>query len=136
MADRVYIFDTSIISRLIQSRHANIVKRIRTDQSSLHVLCEPVIYEVEKGLIYRGAEKQLDRFQQEVLPLFSPVIGIQLVDWRVASLLWANARARGRQISDIDLLIAAVALRLDGIVVTADDDFDTLPVSRENWLAE
>lgn len=33
----------------------------------------------------------------------------------------------------MDLLIAAVAIRHDAIVVTADKDFDVLPVKRENW---
>jgi predicted nucleic acid-binding protein len=134
MPEVVHVFDTNIISRLTQVRHLDLLERIRADQTNVQVLCEPVIYEVEKGLHHKGAEKQLERFRNDVIPLFSVVVAVQLVDWRVASLLWANSRARGRQVSDIDLLIAAITLRLDGIVVTADDDFDALPVRRENWL--
>ena len=33
------------------------------------------------------------------------------------------------------LLIAALAQRLDGVVVTSDDEFDALPIRRENWRA-
>ncbi|MCL4256449.1 MAG: hypothetical protein KJ043_22020 [Anaerolineae bacterium] len=43
-------------------------------------------------------------------------------------------RSVGRQLSDIDLLVASVALRLNGVVVTDDHDFDILPVATENWL--
>ena len=44
-------------------------------------------------------------------------------------------RNQGKQLSDVDLLIAALAQRLDGVVVTSDDDFDALPIQRENWRA-
>jgi len=36
----------------------------------------------------------------------------------------------------VDLLIAALALRLDAIIVTNDEDFLALPVKRENWRTE
>jgi len=39
----------------------------------------------------------------------------------------------GRAFSDVDLLVAAVAERLGGIIVSADADFDALSVLRENW---
>jgi len=54
-------------------------------------------------------------------------------DWERAAHLWADAANRGRALSDVDLLVAVVALRLGAVVVSADDDFDTLPVQRENW---
>jgi predicted nucleic acid-binding protein len=54
-------------------------------------------------------------------------------DWDRAAQLWAEARTKGRQLSDVDLLIADIAIRLDAILVTADDDFGALPVRRENW---
>ena len=50
-----------------------------------------------------------------------------------SSRLWADVANRGKALSDVDLLVAAVATRLAGIVVTADDDFDALPVERANW---
>ena len=34
---------------------------------------------------------------------------------------------------DMDLLIAALASRMNGVIVTADDDFDFLSIPRENW---
>jgi predicted nucleic acid-binding protein len=91
-----------------------------------------VVFEVERGLLHREAASQLDYFREQVLPLFS-VVPVTLADWRIASRLWAEMRRKGIQLSDIDFLIAAVTLRLDGILVSADDDFDALPIKRENW---
>jgi predicted nucleic acid-binding protein len=54
-------------------------------------------------------------------------------DWRQAAAFWAEARKAGKQLSDVDLLLAAMTLRLDGILVSADDDFDALAVKNENW---
>ena len=55
------------------------------------------------------------------------------VDWQVAAQLWATMRNQGKQFSDADLLIAALAQRLNAVVVTADDDFAALSIQRENW---
>jgi predicted nucleic acid-binding protein len=65
------------------------------------------------------------------------VAPVQLVDWRVAAKLWSDARRRGRQLSDIDVLLAAMTLRLNGILITDDGDFAYLPLARtENWLVD
>jgi predicted nucleic acid-binding protein len=52
-----------------------------------------------------------------------------------ASELWAYAVANGRQLADVDLLVAALAIRHDALIVSADTDFDALPVKRDNWRA-
>ncbi len=44
-------------------------------------------------------------------------------------------RNRGRHFSDVVLLIAALAQRLDAVVVTLDNVFAALPVQREDWRA-
>ena len=54
-------------------------------------------------------------------------------DWQQAARFWADAANKGKVLSDVDLLVAAIARRLGGVVVSADDDFDELPIKRENW---
>ncbi len=54
-------------------------------------------------------------------------------DWERAAQFWADSKSKGRQLSDIDILIAAIAHRIDAIIVSSDADFDALPVKRENW---
>lgn len=47
--------------------------------------------------------------------------------------LLSDEQERVRQLSDVDLQIAALAHRLDGTVITTDVDFDVLPIKREDW---
>jgi len=54
-------------------------------------------------------------------------------NWQQAAQFWADAVNKGKQLSDVDLLVAAVAARLGGVVVSADGDFDALPVRRNIW---
>jgi predicted nucleic acid-binding protein len=54
-------------------------------------------------------------------------------DWKQAAHYWVDTVRAGKQLADIDLLIAAIARRTNAVVVSADDDFDALPIRRENW---
>jgi len=132
---KIYVFDTNIISDVLDSPQSPISKRIIQLEKEAVILCQPVIYEVERGLTHRQAHKQLRRFRLDIMPMFQ-IIDVLPQDWQSASVLWAFARAKGRQLSDIDILIATITLRLGGIVVTDDKDFDELPIDKENWLRQ
>lgn len=103
---------------------------VRTD--GVIGLCLPAHYEITRGLVRVDGRRQIEKYRHDFVPM---MIGIPLVaeDWDEAARLWAQAQRVGRQLSDMDLLIAAMAIRLDAVVVTADDDFNALPVKRENW---
>jgi predicted nucleic acid-binding protein len=134
MSDTVYVIDTNIISALRPGRNPALFRRLVQHRDQTLCLCEPVIFEVERGYEHRQAERQLAHFRERLLPLFV-VVPTQLADWRVAAKLWADARRRGYQLSDIDVLLAAMTLRLKGVLVTDDSDFNHLPLVRtENWL--
>ncbi|MEM6284849.1 MAG: PIN domain-containing protein [Chloroflexota bacterium] len=134
MAAKTYAFDTNHVSNMLKVQYRSLLLRISQNTTDRLILPEPVIYEVEKGLLHRGASSQFATFQNEIVPLFE-VIPVQLVDWRLAAVLWARTRQQGRQLSDIDLLIAAMTLRLKAILITDDRDFTYLPeVPTENWL--
>ena len=136
MSNAIYLFDTNIISNLRPGRNPQLLRRILKNQHQTLCLCEPVIFEVERGLEHRQAYKQLQHFQNELIPLFS-VVSVTIADWRVAAKLWADARRRGRQLSDIDVLLASMTLRLDGVLVTDDQDFKHLPlIQTVNWLSD
>ncbi len=66
------------------------------------------------------------------MPLLQPVSLVD-ADWDQAARFWADMTKRGRQFSDIDLLLASVVARLDATLVSADADFDALPIKREDW---
>lgn len=127
-----YILDTSIVSDLRPNRHSLVAQRLDDHQDTAILLSEPVIFEVERGFLYRQATHQLAYFQTQVLPRFS-VVAVESNDWQLAARLWADTRRRGVQLSDIDLLLASMALRLGAILVTDNADFEALPVPQVNW---
>lgn len=134
MTQKVYVLDTNTISALRQGKNPELWKKLKTHNQDMLCLCEPVIFEVERGFEHRNATKQIQVFREELVPLFI-VVAPELVDWRVAAKLWGYARQRGRQFSDVDVLLAAMTLRLNGVLVTDDRDFDYLNIiSTENWL--
>lgn len=132
--DRVtYILDTTVVADRIR-RHPQVLSRLSHASDDGHVLglCDPVRYEVLRGLLKANATRKLQLFRETITPLMDHIALID-ADWQLAAELWADMRNQGKQLSDVDLLIAALAQRLDGVVVTSDDDFDALPIRRENW---
>ena len=87
-----------------------------------------------RGLLKVNARQKLRLFRESITSLMDH-LALTDEDWQVAAQLWATMRNRGRQFSDVDLLIAALAQRLNGVVVTFDNDFAALPVEREDWRA-
>lgn len=129
----IYILDTNAISDYIKQftpTTSRINQAIR-DGYTLY-LCKPVEYEVVRGLLKSRAERQREMFETDFIPLLTP-LPLTDTDWRQAAQFWAQARSAGKQLSDVDLLLAALAFRLNAVIVTNDDDFDALPVRRENW---
>lgn len=128
-----YILDTNVIADRMNAREPVSQRLFATVQAGHHVcLCQPVYYEVLRGLLKTNATRKLHMFQTVLIPLleWTPLTD---TDWRQAAQLWADASNAGRQLADTDLLIAAIAMRVGGVVVTADDDFNALPVQRANW---
>jgi tRNA(fMet)-specific endonuclease VapC len=129
----MFVLDTNAISDYINAIEPARTHIYDTVQSEQRVyLCQPVYYEVLRGLLKVNATRKLEVFRKEFVPLLQwlPLIN---EDWQLAAELWAETSKQGKQFSDTDLLIAAATLRLDGILVSADDDFDALPIKRENW---
>lgn len=127
-----YLLDTNIITALIKG-DPRVLAQLEAHLDDGVYLCQPVFYEAMRGLLWKNATTKIQTLERLRLRLG----WFQLLesDWEQAGVLWAQAVSHGRQLADIDLLIAAIALRQDAIVVTDDQDFDALPVKRENWRA-
>lgn len=90
-------------------------------------------YEVLSGLMWRGAQRQLERFDRfcalsDVLPLTEDVA-------MTAARIYAGLRSRGEPLDDADILIAATAL-VHGLVLVTNNDshFGRIPDLRlDNW---
>jgi predicted nucleic acid-binding protein len=131
-----YLLDTNVISALI-ARVPEVRSRFQfhlVQKDSLYI-CEPVHFEVRRGLIKVDARIKIARFTEEIL---SQLTWVELMheDWLLATKYWADMTSKGRQFSDMDLLIAAIAKRLDATLVSSDSDFDALPITREDWRKE
>lgn len=128
-----YILDTNVIADRMNARELVSQRLFATVQAGHRVcLCQPVYYEVLRGLLKTNATRKLQFFQATIMPLLE-WLPLTDDDWRQAAQFWADAVNAGQQLADTDLLVAGIAQRVGGIVVSADADFDALPVRRENW---
>jgi tRNA(fMet)-specific endonuclease VapC len=128
-----YILDTNVIADAMNGRDPAAERFFTTVEAGHHVyLCQPVYYEVMRGLLKVNATRKLAVFQETIMPtlIWKPLID---ADWRQAAQFWVDVSNAGRQLADVDLLIAAIVARMGAMVVTADDDFDALPIQRVNW---
>lgn len=129
----IYVIDTNVISDLAapapkSTVFANLARHIRDTLC----LCEAVDYEIRRGYLKTGALSKLAVYEHTVKRQFQWV-ALTEDDWKLAAQFWAEAANRGRAFSDVDLLLAAVTIRLDAVIVSADSDFDALPITRADW---
>lgn len=129
-----YILDTNVISDLIVNYQPTTTRfnMIILDYNHDIGLCQPVYYELKRGLLRREATRKTVVLDNNIAPRLTKIDLID-EDWLRAGQFWAETTSKGQQLSDMDLLIAALAYRLDAIVVSNDADFDALPIPRENW---
>ena len=129
----IYLLDANAVSDLI-SRHLQVREHMKAAllTGDTLAICRPIHYELLRGLLWRGATSKLATLNDRILPVFSWVPLVN-ADWEHAAEFWADARRKGRQLSDPDLLLAALADRLGAILVSNDTDYDILPITREDW---
>lgn len=129
----IYLFDATAISDLLAERFdfLNRVDQLLLSGNKVGI-CHPIYYELMRGLIWRKAPKKLFILQNKVLPKLD-WIPLEDQDWSQAAQFWADLVRAGRSLSDVDILLAAMAYRLNATIVSSDNDFDALPIKRENW---
>jgi predicted nucleic acid-binding protein len=129
----IFVLDTNVISDIAApTPNPNVLARLAAHRQDTLCLFEAVDYEVRRGYLKTLATSKLRAYEQIVKPQFQWV-KIMEEDWRQAAQFWADAANKGKALSDIDLLVAAVSKRLGGVIASADTDFDELPITRENW---
>lgn len=129
----IYLLDTNVISDWIVGLPIvtqHIVEKLR--QRHTLALCPPVYYEVRRGLLWKRNVKKLQILDDTIVPRLS-WIAFTDNDWTRAAQFWADAHSKGKQFNDVDLFLAALAHRLNAIIVSSDADFDALPTKREDW---
>jgi tRNA(fMet)-specific endonuclease VapC len=97
--------------------------------------CVPVLCELEAGIHQvrnpARSRQQLDRLLHQIL-----VWPIDRTTAHIYGELYTDLRRRGRVLSQVDMMLAALALQLGLTLVTTDSDFAALPdLKREDWTA-
>jgi len=129
----IYVLDTNVVSDFLK-KHPHVTAMIAQHLAGNDrlLLPQPVHYELIRSLIRHNASEQIKRLNNQILPQFEWAT-LTDDDWLQAARFWADSVSRGKQLADVDLLLAALAQRLDATLVTGDDDFDALPIKRANW---
>jgi len=127
--------DTNVISDYINGvTHLQLAIETARENGNTLYLCDPVEFEVVRGLIHTNATRKRAVFEEKVKPLLEP-LSLNEADWTQAARFWADGVRIGKKLSDVDLLLAALAVRVGAIIISADTDFDALPVTRLYWRA-
>jgi predicted nucleic acid-binding protein len=131
MRQLIYVVDTNLVSDLF-SKDASVINKMSQHTTDILYLCQVVDFEIRRGFLHRQANAKLKLYETLVRPKFQ-WLELDDSDWVLAAEFWADTRRQGKQLADIDLLLAAITVRLNAILVSSDADFDALPVTRENW---
>jgi tRNA(fMet)-specific endonuclease VapC len=130
-----YLMDTNHLGEAI-GRVSVVRDRVQSlhREGSVFGTCGPVLCELLVGVVLRknatNTRKRLDRLLQ--------VIRLWPIDLAIAE-QYAEAyhelRKAGRALSQVDILLAALARHGNAILLTTDQDFQALPdLQTENWL--
>lgn len=131
-----YILDNNHLSAAI-AKGATIRQRIYQLRRAGHRVgtCFPVICELEAG-IEQTADP--DAYRHRLRQLLSQV-RIWPLDHRIARAygqIYLALRRRGRSLSQVDMMLAALTRVMNLTLLSSDRDFEALPdIRSENWLS-
>jgi tRNA(fMet)-specific endonuclease VapC len=130
-----YLLDTNHLGEAI-GRVFVVRDRIQSlhRQGNVFGSCGPVLCELLVGVVLRkdavNTRKRLDRLMQ--------VVRLWPIDLAIAghyAEVYHELKKAGRALSQVDILLAALARHGNAILLTTDQDFQALPdLQTENWL--
>ncbi len=132
---RRFLLDTNHLSPAIHSV-SPLRDRLRQANRREQVFgtCVPVLCELEAGIQQTDDPEGCHRALKNLLG-FVRVWPLSISLARLFGEIFNDLRSRGRALSQVDILIAALALEMKLTILTSDKDFAALPeISTENWL--
>jgi tRNA(fMet)-specific endonuclease VapC len=96
-------------------------------------ICVPVLCELEVGI---QQVRDADQYRSDLKRLLRRVRiwPIEVVTSRFYGEIYVDLRRRGRALSQVDMMLAALARQMRLTLVTSDRDFEALPdIPTENW---
>ena len=128
------LLDTDTVSCYLKN-HSVVVSKVDTYLQQYGFISISLItyYEVMNGLLYKDANRQLDRFNQFVD--LNQVVPLDQAIALTAAQTYADLRKAGKAIGHNDILIGATALENDLIMVTNNaNHFSRIPnLTMDNW---
>ena len=130
----VYLLDTNHVGMAVQQ--ASLVgQRVHAARLAGHRLgtCLPVLCEVEAGMRQVRHQAKYRRDLNHLL-LQLRLWPIDLKTARIYGDLYVELRRSGRVLSQVDMMVAALARQLKLTVLTTDGDFKALPdIKTADW---
>lgn len=129
-----YMLDTNVVSHVMQGRDAALLARLTQVPVGEVVISSVTLAELEYGLHRKGQPARLKNAMTQVL------LRVDVLPWDEAvarryGLLCSSLEARGVNLSDLDMMIAAHAVAVDAILVSRDKAFAQVsePLRLERW---
>lgn len=127
------LLDTNTLSYIIRGRQP-VLDRFEESvrQGNTFLLSSIAHYELQRYLDLKGSSR-LMRLYQDLVARWQRC-NLLFEDWNHAALLWAEHHRTGRSISDLDLLLAVLALKHDAMLVTSNTrHFEGLNIALADW---
>lgn len=129
-----FLLDTNQLSSALEPGspvRERILKAVRS--GSRVGTCVPALCEFEIGL----QQTREPNASRKALARLLAILRIWPLDSEAARLygsIFLDLRSRGRVLSQVDMMLAALAARMNFTLVTSDRDFEALPqIRQENW---
>jgi tRNA(fMet)-specific endonuclease VapC len=131
-----YLIDTNHLSRAVTPTSSVLQHITDLRQRGIKVgTCVPVLCEIEAG-IQQVSQPDVYRLNLERLLRQIRVWPMDLSTARLYGAIHHDLKRRGRVLSQVDMMIAALARQMTFTIVTSDQDFTALAdIPSENWLA-
>jgi tRNA(fMet)-specific endonuclease VapC len=135
---RLYMLDTNMVSYILKGKSPAARARLAALGPD-EVACISIVteFELEFGLAKNPNARNLRRALRWFLARIQ-VLPFGSVEARAYGKLRAQQEAAGGPLESMDMLIAAHAMAIGAILVTADKVFDSVPglAGRENWATD
>jgi tRNA(fMet)-specific endonuclease VapC len=124
-----YLLDTNHVSRAVTPSSSVRQRGFKVGT------CVPVLCEIEAG-IQQVKQPRLYRTNLERLLRQIRIWPIDASTARLYGVIHHNLKQRGRVLSQVDMMLAALSRQMNLTLATTDQDFAALPdIATDNWLA-
>ena len=130
-----YLLDTNHVGHAVTpgSVVRQRITELRTGGAKVGT-CVPVLCEIEAG-IQQVNQPDAYRLNLEYLLRQVRIWPIDPLTARLYGVIHHDLRRRGRALSQVDMMLAALARQMNLTLVTSDQDFVALPdIPAQNWL--